>query len=160
MKHEFKNEDIYDKPVRGTKAVFDIYKRCNVVIIELVGYEEVETNKRWVAAIKREFEMIEKKSNLDASGYTYTQKTLGVKWVYKTKLNPDGSINKHKAKLVVKGYEQMFGVDFSMTFALVTRLDTIRMLLALIAQKGWNIHQMDAKSAFLNGHLEKENFVA
>ena len=54
----------------------------------------------------------------------------------------------------------MFGVDFSMTFALVTRLDTIRMLLALIAQKGWNIHQMDVKSAFLNGHLEEENFVA
>ena len=66
---------------------------------------------------------------MDASGYTYTEKTLGVKWFYKTKLNPDGSINKHKAKLVVKGYEQMFGVDFSMTFALVTRLDTIRMLL-------------------------------
>ena len=46
----------------------------------------------------------------------------------------------------------MFGVDFSVTFALVTRLDTIRMLLALIAQKGWNIHQMDVKSTFLNGH--------
>ena len=46
----------------------------------------------------------------------------------------------------------MFGVDFSVTFALVTRLDTIRMLLALIAYKGWNIHQMDVKSTFLNGH--------
>ena len=60
MKLEFKNEDIYDKTIRGTRAVFDNYKRCNVVTIELVGYEEVETNKRWVAAIKREFEMIEK----------------------------------------------------------------------------------------------------
>ena len=46
----------------------------------------------------------------------------------------------------------MFGVDFSVTFALVTRLDTIRMLLAVTAQKGWNIHQMDVKSTFLNGH--------
>ena len=46
----------------------------------------------------------------------------------------------------------MFGVDFSVTFALVTRLDTIRMLLDLIAHKGWNIHQMDVKSTFLNGH--------
>ena len=60
MKHEFKNEDIYDKPVRGTKAVFDIYKRCNVVIIELVGYEEVETNKRWVAPIKRNLKLLKK----------------------------------------------------------------------------------------------------
>ena len=46
----------------------------------------------------------------------------------------------------------MFGVDFSVTFSLVTRLDTIRMLLVVIAQKGWNIHQMDVKSTFLNGH--------
>ena len=60
LKLEFKNEDIYDKPIRGTRAVFDNYKRSNVVTIELVGYEEVETNKRWVAAIKRGFEMIEK----------------------------------------------------------------------------------------------------
>ena len=46
----------------------------------------------------------------------------------------------------------MFGVDFSVTFALVTRFDTIRVLLAVIAQKGWNIDQMDVKSTFLNGH--------
>ena len=95
---------------------------------------------------------------MDASGYTYTQKTLGVKWVYKTKLNPDGSINKHKAKLVVKGYEQMFGVDFSMTFALVTRLDTIRMLLALIAQKGWNIHSDGCQIRLLEWTLGGRKF--
>ena len=53
----------------------------------------------------------------------------------------------------------MFGVDFSKTFTLVARLDTIRMLLALAAQKGWNIHQMDVKLAFLNGYLEEDIFV-
>ncbi|XP_028062238.1 uncharacterized protein LOC114265618 [Camellia sinensis] len=53
----------------------------------------------------------------------------------------------------------MFGVDFSETFAPVARLDTIRMLLALAAQKGWVIHQIDVKSAFLNGYLEEEIFV-
>ena len=53
----------------------------------------------------------------------------------------------------------MFGVDFSKTFALVARLDTIRMLLALAAQNAWIIHQMDVKYAFLNGYLEKEIFV-
>ena len=68
-------------------------------------------------------------------------------------------MNKYKARLVVKGYAQMFGVDFSETFAPVARLDTIRMLLALAAQKGWVIHQMDVKSAFLNGYLEEEIFM-
>lgn len=67
-------------------------------------------------------------------------------------------MNKYKARVVVKGYAQMFGVDFSETFAPVARMDTIMMLLALAAQKGWTLHQMDVKSAFLNGYLEEEIF--
>ena len=78
---------------------------------------------------------------------------IGVKWVYRTKLNADGSVNKHKARLVVKGYAQIFGVDYSDTFAPVARLDTIRLLLAIVAQKGWKVYQLDVKSAFLNGDL-------
>ena len=81
------------------------------------------------------------------------KKPINVKWVYRTKLNVDGSINKYKAKLIVKGYAQVFGVDFSETFALVARLDTIRMLLALAAQKGWKVYQLHVKSTFLNGYL-------
>jgi hypothetical protein len=87
------------------------------------------------------------------------KKAIGVKWVYRTKFNANGFINKHKAKLVVKGYAHMFGVDFSETFAPVARLDTIRMLFALSAQNGWTIHQMDVKSAFLNGYLEEKILV-
>ncbi|KAI4297628.1 hypothetical protein L6164_037512 [Bauhinia variegata] len=87
------------------------------------------------------------------------KKAIGVKWVYRTKLNLDDSVNKYKARLVVKGYAQEFGVGFSETFAPVARLDTIRMLLALATQKGWVIHQMDVKSTFLNGYLEEEIFV-
>ena len=55
--------------------------------------------------------------------------------MFRTKLNADGSINKHKARLVVKGYAQVFGVDFFDTFAPVARLDTIRLLLAITTQK-------------------------
>jgi hypothetical protein len=85
------------------------------------------------------------------------KKAIGVKWIFRTKLNFDGFVNKYKAGLVVKGYALMFGVDFSETFALVARLNTIR--LALAAQKDWTLHQMDAKSVFLNGYLEEEIFV-
>jgi hypothetical protein len=63
------------------------------------------------------------------------KKAIGVRWVYRTKLNSDGYVNKYKARLVVKGYARMFGVDFSETFTPVARMDTIRMLLALVAQK-------------------------
>ena len=59
----------------------------------------------------------------------------------------------------MKGYSQVFGVDFSKTFAPVAHLDTIRMLLALAAQKGWKTYQLDLKSAFLNGYLQEEIYV-
>ena len=55
--------------------------------------------------------------------------------MFRTKLNVDGSINNHKARLVVKRYTQVFGVDSSNTFAPVARLDTARLLLAIVAQK-------------------------
>ena len=84
---------------------------------------------------------------------------IGVKWVYRTKLNADGSINKHKARLVVKGYAQVFGVDYLETFAPIAWLDTIRLLLVVAAQKNWKVYQLDVKSAFLNGFLQKEIYV-
>ena len=83
------------------------------------------------------------------------KKLIGVKWIFKTKFNTNRNINKHKARLVVKGYAQEPGIDFTNTFALVSRLDTIQLLLALVAQNGWYIFQLDVKSAFLNGILNE-----
>ena len=103
--------------------------------------------------------MIEKNQTWELVDRPQHKKVIGVKWIYRTKLNYDGSVNKHKARLVVKGYVQIYGVDFSETFAPVARIDTIRMLLVLTAQKGWIVHQMDVKSDFLNGSLEEEIFV-
>jgi len=82
-----------------------------------------------------------------------------VKWVYKTKFNPDGTIQKQKARLAAKGYSQQPKIDYSETFAPVTRLDTIRAVIALATQREWNIYQMDVKLAFLNGVFEEEIYV-
>ena len=109
--------------------------------------------------MKEELRMIDKNDTWELVNRSQHKKPIGVKWIYRTKLNADGSINKYKARLVVKGYAQVFGVDFSETFAPVARLDTIRLLLALSAQKGWKVYQLDVKSAFLNGYLQEEIFV-
>jgi hypothetical protein len=82
-----------------------------------------------------------------------------VKWVYKTKYKANGEVDKHKARLVAKGFAQEYGVDYNETFAPVTRLDTIRMVLAIAAQHNWKVYQMDVKSAFLNEYLEEEVYV-
>ena len=74
------------------------------------------------------------------------KEVIGVKWVYKTKLNSEDSIQKHKARLVTKGSLQQFSINYNETFAPITRLDTIRALIALAAQKKWKIYLPDIKS--------------
>src|SRR6266540_6707487 len=85
---------------------------------------------------------------------------IGLKWVYKLKKDVQGVMIKHKARLVAKGYIQRQGVDFDEVFAPVARLESVRLLLAMVAQEGWIVHHMDVKSAFLNGELSEEVYVA
>ncbi|CAL2259665.1 unnamed protein product [Prunus armeniaca] len=87
------------------------------------------------------------------------RKKIGVKWVYKTKLNENGEVDKYKARLVAKGYSQQHGIDYTEVFAHVARLDTIHLVIALAAQRQWTIYQLDVKSAFLHGELNEEVFV-
>ena len=87
------------------------------------------------------------------------KKSIGVKWVFRTKFNSDGSTFKHKARLVVKGFAQVSGVDYDDTFAPVARHDTIRLLLALVGQMGWKVYHLDVKSAFLNGIFLEDIYV-
>lgn len=83
---------------------------------------------------------------------------IGVKWVYKKKMNAEGEVERYKARLVVKGYKQKEGIDYDE--APVTRMESIRLLISLAAQNQWPILQMDVKSAFLNGELKEEVYVA
>lgn len=103
--------------------------------------------------------MIEKNETWQPVERPKNKKVIGVKWVFRTKLNVDGSVNKYKARLVVEGYAKIFGVEYSDTFAPVARLDTIRLLLAIAAQIGWKVYQLYVKSAFLNGFLQEEIYV-
>jgi hypothetical protein len=80
--------------------------------------------------------------------------------VFKLKKNADGEVVKYKARLVAKGYVQKQRVDFEEVFAPVARLDIVRMILALAANRGWQVHHLDVKTTFLNGDLEEEVYVS
>jgi hypothetical protein len=84
---------------------------------------------------------------------------IGLKWVYKLKKDAVGKVVKHKVRLVAKGHIQQQGVDFDEVFTPITRIEFVRLLLALVAQEGWPVHHMDVKFTFLNGELVEEMYV-
>ncbi|CAL8137033.1 unnamed protein product [Prunus armeniaca] len=148
--------ETYDHTIQKWKSLSDVYVQCKMSIIEPEDFSEVVKDEAWKKAMTEEMLMIEKNSTWELVDRPCNKPIVGVKWVYKTKLNLDGSIQKHKARLVAKGYTQKPRVDYNETFAPVARLDTIRILIALAAQKGWKLWQLDVKSVFLNGVLEKK----
>lgn len=132
---------------------------CLVAAGEPSSVEEAMTEDCWRKAMKAEMQAIEENRTWDVSDLPKGQKAIGLKWVFKLKKNPDGKIVKHKARLVAKGYAQVQGVDFEEVFAPVARIETVRVLLALAAKGGWEVHHMDVKSAFLNGDLTESVYV-
>jgi hypothetical protein len=87
------------------------------------------------------------------------QNVVGTKWVFRNKQDEHGVVIRNKAWLVEKGYAQVAGLDFEETFALVARLESIRILLAYAAHHSFRLFQMDVKSAFLNGLIKEEVYV-
>jgi len=75
--------------------------------------------------------------------------------VFKLKRNAKGEIIKHKARLVAKGYLHKQGIDFEEVFAHVARIETVKVILAMAANRGWKVHHLDVKTTFLNGELEE-----
>ena len=84
---------------------------------------------------------------------------IGIKWIFKNKLDEHGAVIRNKSRLVAQGYTQVEGIDFNETFAPVARLESIRILLAIASHLNFKLYQMDVKSAFLNGILQEEVYV-
>ena len=84
-------------------------------------------------------------------------KTIGCKWVLRKKLKPDGTIEKFKARLVAKGFKQKEDIDFFATFSPVTKITSIRLLIAIVAIYNLMIHQMDIKDSLLEWRFRRRN---
>lgn len=110
--------------------------------------------------MKTEIEAIEQNNTLKLTELPPGHKEIKLKWVSKLKRDADGKIIKHKARLVAKGYVQERGIDYEEAFASVARLEKVRLLLALAKKNSWGVHHFDVKSAFLNGELQEEVYVA
>ncbi|KAE8688597.1 hypothetical protein F3Y22_tig00110963pilonHSYRG00163 [Hibiscus syriacus] len=138
-------------------------KYANAAIIEEATepetFEEASKSSEWMTAMKEEIDALQQNQTWDIVPKIKDVKLISCKWVYKIKRRPDGLIERYKARLVARGFSQQYGLDYDETFSPVAKLTTVRVLLALAANKDWNLWQMDVKNAFLHGELDREIYM-
>jgi hypothetical protein len=129
------------------------------IVNEPYSFQEAVHDPTWVDAMVEECDSIVKNSAWDIVPRPIDKSVVGSRWIYKVKQAADGSVEKYKARFVARGFSQIEGIDYDETFATVTRYSSIRSILALSAQMGWHIYQMDVKTTFLNGIIEEEVYI-
>ncbi|GJW72536.1 retrovirus-related pol polyprotein from transposon TNT 1-94 [Tanacetum coccineum] len=123
-------------------------------------YKDALTQACWIEVMQEELNEFEHLEVWELVPRQDKVMVITLKWIYKVKLDKLGGILKNKARLVAHGYRQEEGINFEESFALVARLDAIRIFLAFVAHMNMIIYQMDVKTAFLNGILREEVYVS
>ena len=108
----------------------------------------------WLTAIRNELASLIKAHTWRYVQRPSTANLVGCRWVFKIKRDKDGNMHKFKARLVAQGFTQVYGIDYAETYAPVARYTSIRLIIALAAHYDWELHQMDVKTAYLNGELD------
>ena len=114
---------------------------------------------KWNIAMKKEMLSMANNDVWELVEMPENFKPIGCKWVFKTKKDAKGKIERFKARLVAKGYTQKEGVDYTETFSLVSSKDSFRIIMALTAHFNLELHHMDVKTAFLNGDRYEEVYM-
>ncbi|KAF0740163.1 hypothetical protein Ae201684_004397 [Aphanomyces euteiches] len=131
-------------------------------IVEPQTFRDVdksEYRRDWIEATNTEYQAMLHNSVWELVPLPADRKALKCKWVWKAKYDADGSLERFKARLCLKGYLQIAGVDFTDTYAPVLRLDSLRLLCALVATLDLETAQLDVNTAFLNGDLDEDIYM-
>ena len=123
------------------------------------SYSQATKHACWVKAMDEELQALLENHTWDIVPCPTGVKPIGCKWVYSIKLRSDGTLDRHKARLVALGNRQEYGINYEETFAPVAKMTTVRLVLAIAASKGWSLRQMDVKNAFLHGDLKEDIYM-
>lgn len=128
-------------------------------MIELAFVDESLFDDGWIMAMQEELNQFQRNDVWDLILKPYHKNIIKTKWVLRNKCVEHGEVVRNKDRLVAQGYNQQEGIDFSEWFALVERLDAIRLLLSYGINQNIILHQMDVNSDFLNGVISEEMYV-
>ena len=134
----------------------------SVPIFEPETYPIAATCKqslRWMSAVSDEFKAFKTNSVAQVIDRTPDMKTVGTRWCFKIKLNDKGEIDRYKARLTMQGFSQIFGVNYEQTFAPTPRMESILLVLGIVASKDLEDFQGDVETAFLNPKIDFDIFV-
>ena len=135
------------------------FPRVSAVIVEPSTYQEAARIPEWQLAMSEELAALDRTGTWDLVPLPSHAVPITCKWVFKIKTKSDGSIERYKARLVARGFQQTPGLDYDETFAPVAHMTTVRTLIAVAASCSWTISQMDVKNAFLHGDLHEEVYM-
>ncbi|GJX12107.1 retrovirus-related pol polyprotein from transposon TNT 1-94, partial [Tanacetum coccineum] len=121
---------------------------------------EALADDSWIVAMQEELNQFIANDVWELVPQPRNMTIIGTKWVFRNKLDENGVVSRNKARLVAQGYNQQEGIDYDETYAPVARLESIRILLAYACALDFKLFQMDVKSAFLNGFINEEVYVA
>ena len=131
-------------------------------VTDPITYEEAVScpqSELWLDAMRDEIQSMRHNGVWELIELPEGNRPIGCKWVYKTKRDSKGKVEKFKARLVAKGFTQREGVDYEATFSPVSSKDSFRVIMALVSHFDMELHQMDVKTAFLNGDLNEEVYM-
>ncbi|GJS42469.1 gag-pol polyprotein [Tanacetum coccineum] len=131
-----------------------------VSIVEPKNIKEAMADSAWIEAMQEELHQFDRLQVWELVNKPFGKNVIKLKWLWKNKKDEDQTVIRNKARLVAKGYAQEEGIDFEESFAPVARLEAVRIFVAYAAHKSFPIYQMDVKTAFLNGPLKEEVYVA
>ena len=120
---------------------------------------EALDDPKWKEAVMEEMKALKGNHTWETVNAPKDKKIIGCKWVFTVKYKIDGRVDRYKARLVAQGFSQTYGIDYEETFAPVTKLNSIRVLLSIVVNLDWELSQFDIKNAFLNGELEEEVYM-
>ena len=129
------------------------------VIVEPTSFKEASKHQQWVDAMQSEVAALEQNNTWVIVDLPSGKHPIGSKWVYKVKLKANGEVERYKARLVSKGYNQQEGLDYHETFSPVAKMVTVRTVISVAASHGWPLFQMDVHNAFLQGDLTEEVYM-
>nr|GEW35415.1 hypothetical protein [Tanacetum cinerariifolium] len=158
--HDIKVAHIVSTRLQLPEQALFYYYDSFFTFVEPKTYKDALTQSRWIEAMQEELNEFERLEVWELVSRPDKVMVITLNWIYKVKLDELGGILKDKARLVARGYCQANGIDFEESFALVARLEAIRIFLAYAAHKNMVVYQMDVKTAFLNGNMREEVYVS